>query len=189
VAGTDQPQRERPQADDPDRPVPRRRRRAGIRIDMTPMVDIAFLLLIFFMVTTVFRRPLAMEVNVPEPGAKVEVPESNVLTIWIDEAGSLFRRLGTGPMATMSWRDLDPLLRDSAAANPELVVLVKIDRDARYERMVDMLDILDEAHMDRFSLVAMTPADAELVGGARAAGGDEAGGDATSGADETGGAP
>ena len=59
----------------------RRRPRVGVRIDMTPMVDIAFLLLIFFMVTTVFRRPLAMEVNMPDPGAKVEVPESNVLTI------------------------------------------------------------------------------------------------------------
>ncbi|MHC5066646.1 MAG: ExbD/TolR family protein, partial [Planctomycetota bacterium] len=43
-----------------------RKKRLGIRIDMTPMVDIAFLLLIFFMVTTVFRRPLAMEVNLPE---------------------------------------------------------------------------------------------------------------------------
>ena len=52
---------------------------------MTPMVDVAFLLLIFFMVTTVFRRPLAMEVNMPEPGAKVEVPESNVMTIYVDQ--------------------------------------------------------------------------------------------------------
>ena len=55
--------------------------RVGVRVDMTPMVDIAFLLLIFFMVTTVFRRPLAMEVNMPEADARVEVPESNVLEI------------------------------------------------------------------------------------------------------------
>ena len=38
-----------------------KKKRVGVRIDMTPMVDVAFLLLIFFMVTTVFRRPLAME--------------------------------------------------------------------------------------------------------------------------------
>ena len=49
------------------------RRRVGIQIDMTPMVDIAFLLLIFFMVTTVFRQPRAIELNVPEPSAKVEL--------------------------------------------------------------------------------------------------------------------
>ena len=43
-----------------------KRPRVTIRIDMTPMVDIAFLLLIFFMVTTVFRLPQAMEMVLPE---------------------------------------------------------------------------------------------------------------------------
>ena len=43
----------------------RAKRRVGIRIDMTPMVDVAFLLLIFFMVTTVFRKPQALEINLP----------------------------------------------------------------------------------------------------------------------------
>ncbi len=42
------------------------KRRLGIRIDMTPMVDIVFLLLIFYMVTTVFAMPQAMEVNLPD---------------------------------------------------------------------------------------------------------------------------
>jgi hypothetical protein len=56
-------------------------KRAGVNMDMTAMVDMAFLLLIFFMVTTVFRRPLAMEINMPEPGAKVQVAESTVLTV------------------------------------------------------------------------------------------------------------
>ena len=45
--------------------VSRKKRRVGIRIDMTPMVDVAFLLLIFFMVTTVFRTPKALEINLP----------------------------------------------------------------------------------------------------------------------------
>ena len=41
------------------------KRRIGVRIDMTPMVDIAFLLLIFYMVTTVFSMPQSMELNLP----------------------------------------------------------------------------------------------------------------------------
>src|SRR5512147_574500 len=72
------------------------RRRVGIRIDMTPMVDIAFLLLIFFMVTTVFRQPRAIELNVPELNAKVAVPETNVLTVYVDQNESVFTRLGPG---------------------------------------------------------------------------------------------
>src|SRR5512132_2011699 len=77
----------------------RPKRRVGIRIDMTPMVDVAFLLLIFFMVTTVFRQPRAIELNVPELNAKVAVPETNVLTVYIDQNESMFTRLGPGAIA------------------------------------------------------------------------------------------
>src|SRR6266516_5336720 len=60
----------------------RPKRRVGVRVDMTPMVDVAFLLLIFFMVTTVFRTPQALEINLPpDPNAKVEVNEEKVLTV------------------------------------------------------------------------------------------------------------
>ena len=53
------------------------KRRVGIRIDMTPLVDVAFLLLIFFMVTTVFRTPQALEINLPpDPNAKSRLLKS-----------------------------------------------------------------------------------------------------------------
>src|SRR5438132_13828729 len=58
------------------------KRRVGIRIDMTPMVDVAFLLLIFFMVTTVFRTPQALEINLPpDDKTQVQIKESDVLSI------------------------------------------------------------------------------------------------------------
>jgi biopolymer transport protein ExbD len=131
----------------------RPRVRLGIRIDMTPMVDVAFLLLIFFMVTTVFRQPLAMEINMPEPGAEVLVPESNVLTVYVDASDSLSYRAGTGEVQPVEWSGLYPLFRSSVEANPDLIVLVKIDRRARYNAMVHMMDTLEEADMERFSLV------------------------------------
>lgn len=145
------------------RPKPKR---PGIRIDMTPMVDVAFLLLIFFMVTTVFRRPLAMEVNMPEPGAKVEVPESNVLTVFVDGQERILTRMGKGGLTPVAWDDMAATLTAGAAANPDLIVLVKIAREARYERMVDMMDVLEDAHMQRFSLVEMTDADRRALEGA-----------------------
>ena len=70
----------------------RPKRRVGIRIDMTPMVDVAFLLLIFFMVTTVFRLPQAMELNLPPKDAEVDVAESSVLMLYVYEDGkNVFR--------------------------------------------------------------------------------------------------
>jgi biopolymer transport protein ExbD len=141
----------------------RRRPRVGVRIDMTPMVDIAFLLLIFFMVTTVFRRPLAMEVNMPDPDAKVEVPESNVLTVYVDRDDATLARMGTGDIARVTWPDLLASFRSNLERNPNLIVLVKIHRQARYELMVNMMDALEDAEMERFSLIPMTEADVGLL--------------------------
>src|SRR5215207_8642147 len=74
--------------------------RVGVRIDMTPMVDVAFLLLIFFMVTTVFRTPKALEINLPPKDAKVDVAESKTLTIRMLKDGRLYWKRGA---ATNPW--------------------------------------------------------------------------------------
>ena len=55
-----------------------KKKRSRIAIDMTPFVDIAFLLLIFFMVTTVFNLPQAMELNLPEENAEDATVRSDV---------------------------------------------------------------------------------------------------------------
>ncbi len=140
-----------------------KKKRVGIRIDMTPMVDVAFLLLIFFMVTTVFRRPLAMEINMPEPDAKVEVPESNVMSVFVAADETMYFKLGKSEIAPITWPELQPTFLANAEVNPNLIILVKIHREARYEPMVDMMDTLEDAHMERFSLIPMSETDVELI--------------------------
>jgi biopolymer transport protein ExbD len=139
--------------------IRRPKKRTGVRIDMTPMVDVAFLLLIFFMVTTVFRQPLAMEVNMPEPDASVKVPEENVMTLTIDRENTLSYKMGTGPVAPLAWNRLYQTFRDLGQQNAELIVLVKIHREANYESMVEMMDTLEDAEMDRFSVVPLKDAE------------------------------
>ena len=143
------------------------RRRIGIRIDMTPRVDIAFLLLIFFMVTTVFRQQRAIEMNVPPLSAKVAVPENNVFTVYIDQNESVFTRLGPGAVSRTDADHVFDVLRQQEAANPNLIILVKIHRQAKYEHMVDMLDGFEDAHMERFSLAVLDSADTKLLAGVR----------------------
>ena len=140
-----------------------KKKRVGIRIDMTPMVDVAFLLLIFFMVTTVFRRPLAMEINMPEPDVKVEVPESNVMSIFIDHDETMFFKIGKSELTPITWPELEPTFLANAEVNPNLIILVKIHREARYEPMVDMMDTLEDANMQRFSLIPMNETDAAML--------------------------
>jgi len=144
----------------------RKRKRVGIRVDMTPMVDVAFLLLIFFTVTTVFRRPLAMEMNLPEKDAIVKIKESNVMTVYVQEDGSMVYDVGKRGLQPMSWTELRETLVLENDYNPELVILVKVDRKAKYNYMVNMLDTLDEARLGRFSIIPMTDLDkATLEGG------------------------
>jgi biopolymer transport protein ExbD len=141
----------------------RPKRRVGVRVDMTPMVDIAFLLLIFFMVTTVFRKPQAMEVNLPPKGTTVEVPESNVMTVYVRQDERMFWRMSDGPVTTTSLKDLNGLFLDNFKLNPELIVLVKLNRAASYKTMVDVMDELDLADMTRFSLIPMKAEDVQEV--------------------------
>lgn len=135
------------------------RKRVGVRVDMTPMVDIAFLLLIFFMVTTVFRAPQAMEVTLPPPDKFVPLAESDVMTMYIDKTERILYRNGTDPLTRAEMKDLESLWNGEKNLNPDFTILVKVSRTARYENMVDILDELEFADMTRFSLVAMTPED------------------------------
>ena len=141
----------------------RMKRRISVRVDMTPMVDVAFLLLIFFMLTTVFRQPQAMEMNVPPLDSTVKVAQSNVLTLFVDPNLRMFYTLGKGAMTPTSMKDLNALFLDNVKLNTDLIILVKVSRQAKYNSMVDIMDELEIANMSRFSLIPMTPEDAKLI--------------------------
>ena len=141
----------------------RRKRRVGIRIDMTPMVDVAFLLLIFFMVTTVFRTPQALEINLP-PDEKVEVKvkESNVLAVRVLPDQRAYWRRGEDPWARTTVERLGDVFK-AYRGNNDIVVLIKIDREARFDNMVHIIDELDLSSLTRFSLVTLTPEERQEV--------------------------
>lgn len=135
----------------------------GIRIDMTPMVDIVMLLLIFYMVTTVFAMPQAMEINLPPADQidEVEVKESNLLTIRVDNESRFWWNLKTPtpenlPLLlpsdpnrpdTVAYKfnadTLRGLLLEQNRKNPKLNSLILIHSDASYADMVNILDEID----------------------------------------------
>ncbi len=151
-----------PQKQDKGKGGRRKKRRLHIRIDMTPMVDIVMLLLIFYMVTTVFSMPQAMEINLPpeDETEEVEVKESNLLTIRVDEDNRFFWNIGNPaknmpqlipssrpPGDTLGYRvdsdSLRKILVEENTNNPRLSTLVLINPKAKYNSMVDILDEID----------------------------------------------
>lgn len=134
----------------------RPKRRVGIRIDMTPMVDVAFLLLIFFMVTTVFRTPQALEINLPpDKDVEIEVAQSKVLTVRVMPDDRAYWRRGEDPWARTNVVGLKAVF-EPFRNNDELVVVIKIDPKAKFSNMVDIIDELDLASLTRFSLGTLT---------------------------------
>src|SRR5467141_3378435 len=135
----------------------RKPKRIGVKIDMTPMVDVAFLLLIFFMVTTVFRTPQALEINLPpDPNAKVEVNQENVITITVLPDERSYWRHAKDPWVRTEVNKLTDVVK-TYRSNDKIIVLIKIDRDAKFDYMVHIIDELDLAKMTRFSRASLTP--------------------------------
>ena len=139
-------------------------RRLGIRIDMTPLVDVAFLLLTFFMYTTSMSRPQTMEINLPpDKNVKVEIAESNLMTLRVNDKGKIYWNFGLDAPKIIEFKDLRAFLVEKQTAIPKLTVLLKIDRQGKYKMMVDLIDELNLSQVQRFSLAPLGDADKALM--------------------------
>ncbi len=136
--------------------------RVAIHIDMTPMVDVAMLLLIFFMVTTVFRNPQAMELNLP-PDVPVDVPESNVLTIAVRDDGNMYQRVAHQPWRAIRIQDVRTTIEDIVRVRPQIIAIIKVAPNAPYHHLVDIMDELNLAKFARLSVLRLDEEDQREV--------------------------
>lgn len=142
----------------------KKKRRIGVKIDNTPMVDVAFLLLTFFMLTTTMNKPQTMEINLPPSNdIIVDVAQSNLMTIRVKEDGSIYWNIAVDDPQKVTSKDFRNLLTQKNQENPRLITLVKIDRKGKYSMMVDIMDELNVANVTRFSLAPMQDADKRIL--------------------------
>ncbi|MBX7152819.1 biopolymer transporter ExbD [bacterium] len=139
----------------------RRIKRVGIRLDMTPMVDVAFLLLTFFMLTTAFRLPQTLEISIPEAEgekSEIRISEESILQIRVTKENVIFWNIGRTIPQKVDQNALKDLFvqqsdRFIQAATEgltikekyKLVVLIKISRQSKYANMIDIVDELNLA--------------------------------------------
>ena len=144
----------------------KKKRRVGIRIDMTPLVDVAFLLLIFFMVTTVFRTPQALEINLPpKDNPPVPIAKSNIFTIYALPGDHYKWFVGENPPLDVEFSGLPAMLKQERDKNPDkIVVVIKVHPEAKFHAMVDIIDDLDALKMNRFALAPLTDEDKKELG-------------------------
>ena len=141
----------------------KKKARIGVRLDMTPMVDVAFLLLTFFMLTTAFRLPQTMEISIPEDDKlenNVKIAESNIMQIRVDLDNNIFWNQGNEKPQKATMKELREIIIERSEKNIangkgdtmkdkfKLIVLIKIDKRAKYEHMVNIVDELNLAMYD-----------------------------------------
>jgi len=142
-------------------------KRHGVLIDMTPLVDVAFLLLTFFMLTTQFKPTEEVEIELPSSNSVYKLPESDVITISLSNDGRIFMGVDSQKLrgrlfgkenelkasVEVQKEELANYLVQARTTNPKLRTVIKGDKGAQYGVAEDVMDILQKAMITRFNLV------------------------------------
>ena len=132
----------------------KKKKRIGFKLDMTPLVDITFLLLTFFMFTTTMLKPQIMEMKLPPEIGDVEVKGSELFTLYLTNENKIYwvynvpddqnkpeEILIQNLKAKAVEMNLKPMVKN------KLITSLKIDKDAKYENVIKILDELNLAEI------------------------------------------
>ena len=124
-------------------------KRVGIKstIPTSTMADIAFLLIVFFLVTTSFSHDKGLGLTLPPFGTATRVPSRNITKVWINAAGEIMHDRELVSLELMEER-----VRRMTEDNPNLIVSIKTDPEARYEFFVDVVDAIKQAGNSKISI-------------------------------------
>ncbi|MCS6808817.1 MAG: biopolymer transporter ExbD [Bacteroidota bacterium] len=132
--------------------VRKKKKRVGFVLDMTPLVDIAFLLLTFFMLSTTLTTPQVMEMSIPPETENVEVKQSELLTILVRDDGQIFKVLGDkkqNPPEKVALKDLRALsINENMRLENRLIVALRVSNQVPYELVIKILDELNIAETE-----------------------------------------
>jgi biopolymer transport protein ExbD len=125
-----------------------KKRERSTDIPSSSLADIAFLLLIFFLVTTTIDTDRGIEMVLPPPNDEtVDINRKNIITIVIDATGAVLVDNELMPISEIS-----SLVERRASENPELIVSVKSLRETGYSYYIEVLDELKQANFKRISI-------------------------------------
>lgn len=158
----------------------RRSKKLSTRVDMTPMVDLGFLLITFFMLTTTMSKPKALPLVMPADGDATPVAESKSLTLLVDKNNRVawyegltvrdgqFPVLGRSDFSVETGignviRDKQRRVAKAYGDADELVVMIKVAEGGSYRNMVDALDEMKINRVARYAVVDITAEEVKML--------------------------
>ncbi|AQG81182.1 ExbD/TolR family protein [Spirosoma montaniterrae] len=152
-----------------------RSKKASTRVDMTPMVDLGFLLITFFILATTLSKPSSMTLNVPDKTKEVEtepIKASNVMTVFLgkdNKAHYIFGKAATEDPEVKTvgygYEFRQAILENTRkVGSDKFVVVIKPTKESSYRNMVDVLDEMAITKTKRYALVdLLTPDEKTLL--------------------------
>jgi len=151
-------------------------KKMSTRVDLTPMVDLGFLLITFFIFTTTMSQPTAMKLFLPDDTAKPEeqnkAKESGALTILLGKENHVFYyegilkadATGTNFKSTNFKEIRDVLIQKKQNTDTaDLVVVIKPNDECSYKNVIDILDEMSINVIKRYALVDISPDEEQLI--------------------------
>lgn len=155
-------------------PGVKKSKKLSTRVDLTPMVDLGFLLITFFIFTTTMSQPTAMKLFLPKDTEKEEeqnkVKESGALSLLLGNKDVVYYYEGTllpdgSNFKTTNYKDVRTVIIDKKkSTNPEdFVVVIKPGPDATYKNTVDILDEMTINEVKRYAMVDLFPIERQMM--------------------------
>lgn len=146
-------------------------KKLSTRVDLTPMVDLGFLLITFFIFTTTMTQPTALQLFLPKDTEKPEeqnkVKASGALTLMLGKVDKVYYYEGDDPTKIQfsNFKEIrDVILKKKKSTDPkDFVVVIKPTVDATYKNTVDALDEMTINDVKRFAMVDISPVEYQIV--------------------------
>ena len=141
-------------------PGVKKAKKLSTRVDLTPMVDLGFLLITFFIFATTLSQPTTMGLAMPKDDVKdqdlTKIKESGALTILMGKSNQVYYYLGMDPtkLQSSTYLQIRDVILKKKASTPadDLFITLKPDKDATYENVVNMLDEMTIDDISRYSM-------------------------------------
>lgn len=140
----------------------RRLHREEVGINLTPLIDVVFLLLIFFMVSTTFTRETQLSIDLPEASGSARETSAQQVEILVDEAGN-YRVNGQG-LVDNRMRTLQAAIYKISAGDTTMPMVITADADAAHQYVVRAMDAAGQMGFVHLSITTRQPAGSDSGG-------------------------
>ena len=146
-------------------------KKQSTRVDLTPMVDLGFLLITFFIFSTTMNQPTALNLSMPKDTKNLEeetkVKESGSLTLMLGKGNVIYYYYGIDPstMETTTYKLVRNIILEKKKKTPaeDLFIIIKPDKDATYKNAVDILDEMNINDISRYAMVDPSPQEFDMI--------------------------